>query len=39
MTTNCIVSKVWSFCHTPRGDGAGYGDYLEQLTQPDFRSG
>jgi type I restriction enzyme M protein len=27
-----IVSKVWSFCHTLRDDGVGYGDYLEQLT-------
>ena len=27
-----IISKVWSFCHTLRDDGVGYGDYLEQLT-------
>ena len=27
-----IVQKVWSFCHTLRDDGVGYGDYLEQLT-------
>ena len=31
-STNAIVSKVWSFCHTLRDDGVGYGDYLEQLT-------
>jgi type I restriction enzyme M protein len=27
-----IISKVWSFAHTLRDDGVGYGDYLEQLT-------
>ena len=32
MNTTSIVSKVWSFCHTLRDDGVGYGDYLEQLT-------
>lgn len=32
MSTNAIVSKVWSFCTTLRDDGMGYGDYLEQLT-------
>lgn len=32
MTTDSIVSKVWSFCTTLRDDGVGYGDYLEQLT-------
>lgn len=32
MTTDSIVSKVWSFCNTLRDDGVGYGDYLEQLT-------
>jgi type I restriction enzyme M protein len=32
MTTDSIISKVWSFCHTLRDDGVGYGDYLEQLT-------
>jgi len=32
MTAAPIVSKVWSFCHTLRDDGVGYGDYLEQLT-------
>ena len=32
MNTSSIVSKVWSFCHTLRDDGVGYGDYLEQLT-------
>lgn len=29
MTTDSIISKVWSFCHTLRDDGVGYGDYLE----------
>lgn len=32
MSTNAIVSKVWSFCNPLRDDGVGYGDYLEQLT-------
>lgn len=32
MSTNAIVSKVWSFCNALRDDGVGYGDYLEQLT-------
>lgn len=32
MSTNPIVSKVWSFCNTLRDDGVSYGDYLEQLT-------
>jgi type I restriction enzyme M protein len=32
MSTNQIVSKVWSFCNTLRDDGVGYGDYLERLT-------
>lgn len=32
ISTNSIVSKVWSFCHTLRDDGVSYGDYLEQLT-------
>ncbi|MGI8599867.1 MAG: N-6 DNA methylase [Chitinophagaceae bacterium] len=32
MSTNQIVSKVWSFCNTLSDDGVGYGDYLEQLT-------
>ena len=32
MTTQPIVSKVWSFCTTLRDDGVSYGDYLEQLT-------
>jgi type I restriction enzyme M protein len=31
-TTSGIISKIWSFCHTLRDDGVGYGDYLEQLT-------
>jgi hypothetical protein len=31
MTTDTIISKVWSFCTTLRDDGVGYGDYLEQL--------
>ncbi len=32
MSTNHIISKVWSFCNTLRDDGVSYGDYLEQLT-------
>jgi len=32
MTTDSIISKVWSFCTTLRDDGVGYGDYLGQLT-------
>src|SRR5258706_5051815 len=32
MSTDSIISKVWSFCNTLRDDGVGYGDYLEQLT-------
>jgi type I restriction enzyme M protein len=32
MSTNQVISKVWSFCNTLRDDGVGYGDYLEQLT-------
>jgi type I restriction enzyme M protein len=32
MTTESIISKVWSFCTTLHDDGVGYGDYLEQLT-------
>ena len=31
-STESIISKVWSFCHTLRDDGVSYGDYLEQLT-------
>ncbi len=32
ISTNSIISKVWSFCNTLRDDGVSYGDYLEQLT-------
>lgn len=32
MSTESIISRVWSFCTTLRDDGVGYGDYLEQLT-------
>lgn len=32
MSTDAIVSRVWSFCTTLRDDGVSYGDYLEQLT-------
>jgi type I restriction enzyme M protein len=32
MSTNQLVTKVWSFCNTLRDDGVSYGDYLEQLT-------
>jgi hypothetical protein len=35
VTTDSIISKVWSFCHTLRDDGVGYGDYLEQLADLD----
>lgn len=31
MTTDTIISRVWSFRTTLRDDGVGYGDYLEQL--------
>lgn len=31
MTTDSVISKGWSFCHTLRDDGVGYRDYLEQL--------
>jgi hypothetical protein len=37
MTSDSIISKVWSFCHTLRDDGVGYGDYLEQLTSSSSR--
>lgn len=32
MSTNQIVSKVWSLCNTLRNDGVGNGDYLKELT-------
>lgn len=32
MTSDQIVSKIWSFCHALRDVGVSYGDYLEQLT-------
>jgi len=32
MNASTLVQKIWSFCHTLRDDGVGYGDYLEQLT-------
>jgi len=32
MTTDTIISKVWSFCTILKDDGVGYGDYLKQLT-------
>ena len=32
MSTDSIISKVWSFCTVLKDDGVGYGDYLEQLT-------
>jgi type I restriction enzyme M protein len=31
MSTNQIVSKVWSYCNTLRDDGVDYGDYLNNL--------
>ena len=30
MTTDSIISQVWSFCTTLRDDGVSYGDYLER---------
>jgi hypothetical protein len=33
MTTDTIISKVWSFCYTLRYDGADYGDSLLNKTQ------
>ena len=39
MTTDTIISKVWSFCTTLRDDGVGYGDYLEQLAGGDLKAG
>ena len=27
-----IVNKVWNYAHVLRDDGAGYGDYVEQIT-------
>ena len=30
MSTDSIISKVWSFCTTLRDDGVSYGDYLER---------
>lgn len=32
MTTNQIVTRVWSFCNILLDDGVSYLDYLEQLT-------
>jgi type I restriction enzyme M protein len=32
MSSNPIVSRVWSFCTVLKDDGVSYGDYLEQLT-------
>ena len=39
MTTDGIVSKVWSLCHTLRDDGVSYGDYLEQLNYAELAAG
>lgn len=33
MTADSIISKVWPFCYTLHDDGAGYGDYLEQIIE------
>ena len=30
MTTDTIISKVWSFYTILRDEGVGYGNYLEQ---------
>jgi len=32
MCAHHLVTRIWSFCHTLRDDGIGYGDYLEQHT-------
>jgi hypothetical protein len=32
VSTNQIISKVWSFCNTLGDDGVSYGDYLKQPT-------
>jgi type I restriction enzyme M protein len=32
MTTDTIISRVWSFCTTLRDDGVGYGDYYDYRT-------
>ncbi len=34
--TSTLVNKVWSFCRVLRDAGLSYGDYLEQLTRPDY---
>lgn len=36
MNTSSLIQKVWNFCHTLRGDGVGYGDYVEQQTYLPF---
>lgn len=32
MSTNTLVTKIWSFCDTLRDDGVTYSDYIEQIT-------
>ena len=32
MTDSTIISKIWNLASVLRDDGAGYGDYLEQIT-------
>lgn len=29
MITDTVISKVWSFCHSLRADGVGYGENIE----------
>jgi len=31
MTDSNIISKIWNLANVLRDDGAGYGDYLEQI--------
>jgi hypothetical protein len=35
MTTDSIISKVWSFCRALRDDGVGYGDYRNPTCDPE----
>ena len=32
MTSNNLITKIWSFCDTLRDDGVSYSDYVEQIT-------
>lgn len=37
MTSNAIVQKLWNYCNNLRDDGLSYQNYIEQLTDMDFR--